>query len=278
MEKSKLLKQALTPKLEAYFDAVEEMCRKGMMEECTDVCLFQWDGTDKCGLDLWLRKRGSNRSENFHQKMRVAFGPHGVGVHVGHYLLLLVTYRYNINSGVRRTGCHNFGMPYPGIIDRIQVRYQQLFDYDVFPNHVNQSLFKPVKAFLAVGVREMNYDGQYVEKGHPHPDLVGDMKFMAERTKLRGPPLHIATIEEKKIFNEYMKNNRGRTQKNWQQLATLYKAKANYKTVFPKLPSMVKLHYSKLQVAGFPGARHDQGLDIGGGLLWLAEEIWEAVG
>ena len=46
-----------------------------------------------------------------------------------------------------------------------------------------------------------------------------------------------------------MKNNRGRTQKNWQQLASLYKAKANYKTVFPKLPSMVKLYYSKWQVS-----------------------------
>ena len=29
----------------------------------------------------------------------------------------------------------------------------------------------------------------------------------------------------------------------------MYKAKANYKTVFPKLPSMVKLHYSKWQVS-----------------------------
>ncbi len=120
-------------------------------------------------------------------------------------------------------------MPYHDIIDRIQVRYQQLWNYDVFPNHVNQSLFKPVKGFVSVGVRELNYDGQYVEKGDPHPDLVGDVKLMAERTKLRGPPLHIATIEEKKIFNDCMKNNRGCTQKNWQQLASLCKAKANYK-------------------------------------------------
>jgi hypothetical protein len=52
-----------------------------------------------------------------------------------------VTYRYNVNTGVRRKGFHNVGMPYHDIIDRIQIRMLQLFGYDVFPQHVNQALF-----------------------------------------------------------------------------------------------------------------------------------------
>ena len=70
--------------------------------------------------------------------MRVAFGPHGVGAEVGHYLLLLVCYRYNINTGIRRKGMYNFGTIMHNLIDRIQLRMMQIFGVDVFPTHTNQ--------------------------------------------------------------------------------------------------------------------------------------------
>jgi hypothetical protein len=124
--------------------------------------------------------------------MRVAFGPHGVGAEVGHFLLLIVTYRYNVNRGVHRKGFHNFGMPYHDIIDRIQIPMQQLFGYDIFPQHVNQALFDPIAGFVAVRVGPLNYDSKFVENGPPDPKLKGDMLFLVLRMKLRGPPLHIA--------------------------------------------------------------------------------------
>ena len=66
VENSPVLKAAMTPKMALYFDTIETIIAEGKMEECYDVSLFQWDGTDKHGLDLWLRKRGSNRSEKEH--------------------------------------------------------------------------------------------------------------------------------------------------------------------------------------------------------------------
>jgi hypothetical protein len=133
---------AWNSKLEDYFDKLETLFYDGSMEECGDVSLYQWDGVDKHGLNYWLRQRGSTRSELLHQKMKVAFGPHGVGVEVGHFLLLLVTYIFNVNTGVRRTRCHDFGMPWHHIIDRIQIRSIQIFGVDIFPRHENQSLWR----------------------------------------------------------------------------------------------------------------------------------------
>lgn len=242
------LKGGWSKSLETYFDNVEEMYRQGKLEECYDVSLYQWNGTDKCGLSLWLRRRGSNRSENMHQKMRVAFGPHGVGAEVGHYLLLLVTCRYNLSSGIRRKGNHNFGMMRTDLIDRIQIRMVQIFGEDPFPSRNNQCLFKPIKGFVAVGVGPLNYDSKYVEEGDPDKNLVGDMKFLAERMKLRGPPLHVCTHHERKIFNECLKTHRKPTARSWDELASLYKVQADYKTVFPKLPSMLRTHHTKWKV------------------------------
>ena len=245
-----VLKVAWNRALEDYFENLEVMSRKGQLEESHDVEMYQWDGTDKYGLNLWLRRRGSNRSENMHQKMRVAFGPHGVGVEVGHFLLLLVTYRYNINSGVRRKGFHNFGMPYHDIIDRIQIRYLQLFGSDPFPEHgaVNQALFDPIKDFVAVGVGPLNYDSKFVDHGEPHPKLTGGLLFLARKMKLKGPPLHVAHPREMHLFNEFMREHPRPTAKTWDELAALFKFKSDYETIFPKLPSMLRNYYNKWKV------------------------------
>jgi hypothetical protein len=42
-----------------------------VFEELGDVSLFQWDGKDYNGLDVWLRFRGPNQAENVHEKMSV---------------------------------------------------------------------------------------------------------------------------------------------------------------------------------------------------------------
>lgn len=51
-----LLKQAWSKKLEAHFDTPGTMIREDKMEECYDVCLYQWDGQDKtdliCGVTM----------------------------------------------------------------------------------------------------------------------------------------------------------------------------------------------------------------------------------
>jgi hypothetical protein len=43
----------------------------------------------------------------------------------GHYLLVLISYRFNVSTRVNRLGRHDFGHPYLHLIDRLQDRYQQ---------------------------------------------------------------------------------------------------------------------------------------------------------
>ena len=54
-------------------------CRHGRYEDLPDVHMYDFDGCDSDGLDTWISRRGS-KAENFHQKMKVAAGPWGMGV------------------------------------------------------------------------------------------------------------------------------------------------------------------------------------------------------
>jgi hypothetical protein len=55
--------------VQKYLELFAKKCGEGRFEELVGVNLFQWDGKDRNGLDLWLCMRGSLRTENVHQKM-----------------------------------------------------------------------------------------------------------------------------------------------------------------------------------------------------------------
>lgn len=69
--------------------------------------------------------------------------------------------------------------------------------------------------------------------------------FIAQQMKLRGSPLHVEHRHEKKIFNDFMAQHPRPTSKHWRELAKLFKLLSNYKTIFPKLPSMLKAYYTR---------------------------------
>lgn len=102
-----------------------------------------------------------------------------------------------------------------------------------------------MEGFVAVGAGPLDYDPAYVQHGAADEKLVEDMKFLAEQMKLRGPPLHIATKEEKRIFNDFLKYQPSPTLKSWRHLATHYKTLDDYQSVFPKLPTMLASYYGK---------------------------------
>jgi hypothetical protein len=239
------LNKYYTEELQKYLVGLERKCEEGLFEELGDVSLFQWDGTDYNGLDLWLRFRGSNRAENLHQKMSVAFGPWGVGARTAHYVLLLVSYRYNVHTGIRRYNAHNFGHTWLHFIDRIQSRIVNIFGVDVYPRHTNQAQFEPVKDYVAVGIGPLNYNDDYVTKGPPDPLLKGDLRFVADRMRLKCPPMPVAHPREKKMFNDHMKAHPKPTDKDWRELAKRFKQQSDCKIIFPKLPTMLKSYYKK---------------------------------
>jgi len=72
-----------------------------------------------------------------------------------------------------------------------------------------------------------------------------DMSTATTPTTLTSP-LDVSTRKERSIFNEYMQQNPGNpTAGSLKTLAKLFKQKADYKTVFPKLPSQLSRHYKE---------------------------------
>ena len=207
-----------------YFEDFEKKCRDGLFEELDDVDLFRNVGVDCYGLDLWIRLRGSNRAENMHQKMKGTIGFWTVGAEIGYYLLVLLSYRYNISTGIKRYGDINFGNPYLHIIDRIQIRVQQIYDVLIFENYQNISLKIGDNNFVSVGIGELNYSDLYVTKGEPDERIKNrDILFMAKKMKLAMSPLPISHRNEIKIFNNFMKDHHILNQNNINRLAIEYK-------------------------------------------------------
>jgi hypothetical protein len=64
--------------------------------------MFHHVGVDKYRLDLWIRLRGTVQPENVHSRMQVALPPWGIGPRTAHWLLVCLSYRYNVNAGVKR--------------------------------------------------------------------------------------------------------------------------------------------------------------------------------
>ena len=101
-----------------------------------------------------------------------------------------------------------------------------------------------------MGIGPLNYNTDYVshlqDEELPDKNLSGGLKFLAERMKLRGPPLDVSTAKEIQIFNNFMKDlDQPFNSHSIHQLAKHFKERADYKQVFPKLPTMLKRYYKK---------------------------------
>lgn len=239
--------QLTLPKIKEYFDNLKSMFLERKLSETFDVQNYQYDGTDRNGLHCWLHRRGSNRSENLHKKMKIAFGTRSYGAEVGHYLLLLLCYCYNLSTGCRHGGKYNFGMTRMDIIDRIQIQIEESFCFDIFPLHTNQSQFQFISNFVAIGIGLLSYDNDFVKQSLiPNKHLKGDLKFMASRMGLEAPPLGVRTKEEKKTFSSFLKKlGRNPNSKDFINLAKHILTRCNSITAYPKLPSILKAFYQQ---------------------------------
>ena len=162
--------------------------------------MFSQIKTDANGLPLYIRFRGTVRTENVHQMMKTAVGPWNLGAESAHMLLVLVCYGYNVQSLMRRCGGYDYGHSELYLIDRLQIRIREIFNVHIFPTHKNVLEFKANESFVSVGIGPLCYDNDYVEIGKPAAHLKGDMKFISERMNLKYPPMHIGTKEEISIF------------------------------------------------------------------------------
>jgi len=201
--------------------------------------MFRHDGTDKNGLDLWIRLRGTVRSENVHSRMRVALPPWGVGAKTAHWLLVCLSHRYNVNAEIKRLGKHDFGHPWHSYVDRKQIRIQEIYDAVVYPSHANVSQFQGIPNFVAVGIGPLSHSDDYISQGPPDACLKGDILFVAKQMGMTHPPLPISHPQEKAMYNNFRESHQAMTTGDEQELAKLFKTKANGTTIMPKLPSMI---------------------------------------
>lgn len=181
--------------------------------------------------------------------MFVTIVPWAVGARTGHYLLVLLLYRYNVNAGIQQLGHHNFGHPYLHFIDHIQNRYHELFNIQLFPRHPNLSQFAPVKDFVSeVGIGPVLLSEEYVKKGKPLSALTGNLKFMATQMKITCPPLPVCHRYESRIFCQFLTQHPQFTSQTWHDLAKEFLRRTNETSIFQKLPSMMLCaHHTKWQ-------------------------------
>ena len=231
--------------IKKYFETFEYKCNLGLFEELDDCNLYLYRGIDNNGLDLWYRLRENVRVKNIHQKMSIAVGSWGVGAEVSHYLLVLLCYRYNVQTGIRRYSKTNFNHPYLQYIDRIQRIINELYNIEIYTNHINISMFKAKEDFVSVGIGPLSYSDKYLKFGNPKEILKGDDLFIAKRMKVYTAPMPVSSKEEIKIFNHWMKTNPSPTDSTRRSLAELYLSLTDGKVIFPKLPSMIKSYKSK---------------------------------
>ena len=95
----KKLMSSCDAKVADYFDAFERETKEGLFDELSDLQMCEEDGQDSNGLNLYLSRRGSNRAELCHRFLMLAIGPTVCGPELAHYLMVLVTTRFNVNTG-----------------------------------------------------------------------------------------------------------------------------------------------------------------------------------
>jgi hypothetical protein len=75
--------------------------------------------------------------------------------------------------------------------------------------------------------------------------LKGDMLFLALRMGVECPPLPVGHKNEFTIFTRFFLKQPRVNAQTWSLLSTEFLEKADGNTIFPKLPSMLKAHYSQ---------------------------------
>jgi len=174
----------------------------------------------------------------------LAIGPTSYGPEAAHYLMALVTTRFNVNTGVVRGDEYNFGHPWHEFIDQLQIRHMQLFGCNIFPKCKNLVLTETVPGIVAVGFGQISFDTEYVEPSdEPHPNLKGNLKWLAARMKVKLPPLNVSGKREKKFCNDFFRDNPKPTTTKLEELARIFKAKADRIELFPKLVSQLNTYY-----------------------------------
>lgn len=149
------------------------------------------------------------------------------------------SHRYHVSAAINRLGEPDFGHSELHLEDRIQIRILEIWGILLFPNRTNVSQFKPLD-FVAWGLGPLSFDPRFVDKGDPADHLKGDLLFMAKRMGVKYPPLPPSTEQEFGMIKNFCASHPGQKSVDIERLCENFRQKSDGKSVFPKLPSMIK--------------------------------------
>ena len=72
--------------------------------------------------------------------MKLAIDYWNVGAEIGHFYLVLLSYRFNVSEVIQICVDANFCHPCLHIIDKIQIQIQKIYDVQVSENYLHLSL------------------------------------------------------------------------------------------------------------------------------------------
>ena len=150
-----------------HFLNLEKEYRQAYFHDLSDVTMCEWNGRDKSGLSHLLRLRSSNRCENYHQKLQSSIGSWIVWPLISHYVLLILTYRCNASTNACRCDGFDFRHYNLYLIDRMQMRVQQLHKILIFKTNINLSIIKTYHNFVSVGIEKLHCSSDDVSSGPP---------------------------------------------------------------------------------------------------------------
>ena len=99
-----------------FFEIFEKKTQQGYFEDLDNVGTFIFTDMIKISLKMAAPK-GQCQEQKLSSKMRTAIGTWSIGVQSSNNIIHILTFCYNINTGIQQCANHDSGHPWINLID-----------------------------------------------------------------------------------------------------------------------------------------------------------------
>lgn len=223
----------------------------GCLSDPPEVPLYYLVGRDQDGLNIYRCARGTSSVEGaVHQKIEKNFGPFNASPRFGDNILAHYRHRHNINASIlNRLFFPNYGHYHTWLIDEMHTLSIEVYGFSVVPEWSPSSTFPaPTEQFGIIPLASKYLSTLNVEKFDESTAKDTAINHLARRQNAKYPFLPVTTIDEKKLFFQFMREHlsseRGKASKpiDIDALTISWNSRANGTTIFYKIPSHLQSH------------------------------------
>jgi hypothetical protein len=222
---------------------------EGCVSDVPGVQLYFEMGKDRDGLTLYRCGRGTNGTENVHQKIMMIFGSFHASPPFADALLAEHRHLSNCRAAIRnRTGVRDFGHYDLYIIEDIQAISEDLYGSPDYASHCSVASFANTGEQFGVGPVHI-FDALFKElpatEGIKLPPAAA---FLAERMGMSIPPLPVKTEAEIQLFTRLLRDASVLSGSSLKAatMAEEWNKNVDGKTIFPKTPSLLQNYFSSI--------------------------------